>query len=628
MNTAKHRKISPPREDWGSLRQPLQTGEIQFVDWLDAHLARDWEIYIKPHLNGCCPDVVILNPKVGIGVFEVKDWDFDALHYYIKKCENGRNHLMAKKNEETISFVRKNPVDQLLLYRREIIDIYCPILSKEGYSLSVTCGLIMTQAKASHIRGLIEPIFLDRNRKILSEENPNSNYFVMSSESFREDFSNVVPKSINRFSSRYMNPIIASALRIWLVEPESDKEQREKLNYSPAQQEFIRTRTKSGYRRLRGPAGSGKSIVVAGRAATLLSESKEVLIVTFNITLLNYLQDLTVRIYPKARKEAVWLNFHALCKRICYSVGMQKDYADLFLDLGGKDFPDSKLFCAVINSAIDISSTNLKKYDAILVDEGQDFNPNWWSILRRLVVTDGEMLLVADSTQDIYESSRLWTDEVMSSSGFRGAWAELETTYRLPDNLIPLANDFAKKHLPKEKVIISKKIENQLDLPLEGGNCAQLRWLSVPSILQNEIKKIFLDFRRDVGSSGLSASDITILVQNNEIGVMVCHVLDNLGIKHIDIFGKNSEETKRKKMYFFKGDARTKICTVHSFKGWEAKAVLIFFGSLRSNSDYALLYTAITRLKSGVGSILYTVCSDKNLKYLEDEWSGEYNLNF
>ncbi|MFX5701245.1 hypothetical protein ABTE07_20485, partial [Acinetobacter baumannii] len=83
-----------------------------------------------------------------------------------------------------------------------------------------------------------------------------------------------------------------------MIEPESSKEQREPLKYNVQQQKFIKERTESGFRRLKGPAGSGKSVVVAGRAANLLREHQSVLIVTFNITLMNYLQDLAVREYP------------------------------------------------------------------------------------------------------------------------------------------------------------------------------------------------------------------------------------------------------------------------------------------------------------------------------------------
>ena len=67
----------------------------------DQTLSPDWEVYVQPHLNGLRPDFVLLNPRVGIGVFEVKDWNLDAMHYFVKKDHNGLPTLMASKDDET-----------------------------------------------------------------------------------------------------------------------------------------------------------------------------------------------------------------------------------------------------------------------------------------------------------------------------------------------------------------------------------------------------------------------------------------------------------------------------------------------------------------------------------------------
>ncbi len=80
----------------------------------------------------------------------------------------------------------------------------------------------------------------------------------------------------------------------------------------------------------------------------------------------------------------------------------------------------------------------------MLIDEGQDFTLDWWNMLRHHVVAeDGEMLLVADPTQDVYDK-QAWTDEErMLGAGFSGPWTELNGSYRLPSDLVPMANAFA-----------------------------------------------------------------------------------------------------------------------------------------------------------------------------------------
>jgi hypothetical protein len=36
-------------------------------------LPAQWEIYLQPCMNGDRPDIVILHPKVGLMIYEVKD---------------------------------------------------------------------------------------------------------------------------------------------------------------------------------------------------------------------------------------------------------------------------------------------------------------------------------------------------------------------------------------------------------------------------------------------------------------------------------------------------------------------------------------------------------------------------
>jgi hypothetical protein len=67
------RFVSPPIDQLEKLRQPLTAGERLVFDLFNEGLAPEWEIYIQPHLNGLRPDFVLLNPDVGIAVFEVKD---------------------------------------------------------------------------------------------------------------------------------------------------------------------------------------------------------------------------------------------------------------------------------------------------------------------------------------------------------------------------------------------------------------------------------------------------------------------------------------------------------------------------------------------------------------------------
>lgn len=623
------RTISPPKSDWDKLRQPLEIGERQFIEYLDNKLHRNWEIYIQPHLNGLCPDVVILNPTVGIGVFEVKNWNLKAMDYSLKEDNYEMTQLQAVNNSGVKFQYYPNPVDQLLRYKKEIVDLYSFGLNFEKYgSLAVNVGLVLPSANKEEAEELFLRIFKSRNQKVFNlveEGAENYNNCIITQENLSEDIKFVLPTGITRFSSKFMNKVIADQLRIWLIEPESNIEQRTPINYNTKQLDYVSSRTKSGYRRIRGSAGSGKSVVLVGRAVKLMEENKKVLVVNFNITMLNYLQDLAVRINPQARRKVTWLNFHNLCGRLCGEAGLNQEVAKLFEQSVG--FPDNDQYCSLVHEAIDRFSDDYEnyKYDAILVDEGQDFSLEWWNILRRLLTDNGEMLLVADSTQDIYEQATLWTDESMQGAGFRGDWVELEGTYRLPDKLIPLVVNFSDTYLPTEMVNTPVKAQMEINF-----NKTYLGWEQVNSLSLNIIENIILSIRDFlIDKQELSMNDISILVQDKSVGKDVCIVLDKIGLKHINIFSFNEDsktsikQERARKMTFYKGSTRIKVCTIHSFKGWESKAILLFLNKAEEVHDYSLIYTGLTRLKSTESSLMKVVCSIPNLASYSQKWPND-----
>ena len=73
------RLVSPVPEDHDRLRNPLTEGEKEVFSFFNDNLPEAWEIYLQAPLNGLQPDVVLLNPRIGIAVFEVKDSTIDTI---------------------------------------------------------------------------------------------------------------------------------------------------------------------------------------------------------------------------------------------------------------------------------------------------------------------------------------------------------------------------------------------------------------------------------------------------------------------------------------------------------------------------------------------------------------------
>lgn len=410
------RIVSPPAQDLPKLRQRLTKGEWRVFELFNQLLDPNWEIYIQPHLNGLRPDFVLLNPSVGIAVFEVKDWDFSAMKYFVEERPGTSPLLCAEKDGVRFSRQKDNPVEKISLYKNEIFELYCPRLQKNTGFAAITAGIIFPFGREESVKALLHPCLEFRGMTQYPNYNPVSGLQSLEAG----DIDKVFPEH-KRKSSILMNEDLIKDVRNWLVEPDSSATQRQPIVLDKNQLAYVSTRTQSGYRRIRGAAGSGKSLILAARAAELLRQGKEILVVTFNITLLHYLMDMTVR-WPGAtgrtRKDITWLNFHAWCRRLCLQYDAEARYSALWRDNDPK-YALNVALPALVSSVLDDQDT-FEQYEAILVDEGQDFLPNWWAVLRKVCRPGGEMLLVADETQDIYGTAQSWTDDAMRGAGFSG----------------------------------------------------------------------------------------------------------------------------------------------------------------------------------------------------------------
>lgn len=416
-----------------------------------------------------------------------------------------------------------------------------------------------------------------------------------------------------------MNDDLAKDLRNWLVEPDFTATQRQPLELDQTQLSFVKSRTRSGYRRIKGPAGSGKSLVLASRAAELLGEGKEVLVVTFNITLLHYLMDVAVR-WPQSggrtRKDITWLNFHFWCKRVCQENDCEEEYKTLWTENKDVNKVLSIDLPSLVASILDDPHCVTKKYDAVLVDEGQDFMLDWWNVLRKVRNKGGEMLLVADATQDVYGTANSWTDEGMIGlgTGFKGGtWAELKISYRLPTLALEYCRKFAEQFLPKENIDLPISPPPELNLFPCTLKWVQTKMEFAAKVCQEELFALAINAEPDL----LSIPDLTFLADTNKRGMAVVSELGAKGVRSCHTFSEEASESRRKKMGFYMGDARIKATTLHSFKGWESRAIVIFIGQSADKKSLALIYTGLTRLKKHTeGSYLTIVsCADELIPY-------------
>jgi hypothetical protein len=134
-----------------------------------------------------------------------------------------------------------------------------------------------------------------------------------------------------------------------------------------------------------GCAGSGKTMLAAKKAQQFADLGMSVLLVCYNIALA---QDLS----RKLPGVEVY-NFHELCKQAARQTGFslrsisdQQEYYDQYL-------PE-----VLLESAEKIG----RIYDAIIIDEGQDFQESYWIALEALLKEDAYLYIFFDNNQNLY----------------------------------------------------------------------------------------------------------------------------------------------------------------------------------------------------------------------------------
>lgn len=612
------RIIDPPKDQWHRLPTPLTPGEDKIYNLFDNGLSLEWEMYIQPHLNGLRPDLVLLNSYAGVAVFEIKDWSLNTLEYSIKHNQTS-----------------KNPISQIRLYEDEIFNLYCPRLDDRYGKAVITAGLIFTQIPQAEVDRLLKP-FQDGGMRTYSDRYPFSGSEHVTTGNVNALFPEH-KKWGRQKQSRTMSEDTAKDLRGWLKEPAFSKEQREPLRLNGRQLTIVTEPTQERYRKVRGPAGSGKSQALAARAAVLASEGKRVLVCTFNITLMNYLRDIVARHARELagqqdgnpgviRQQIEFRHFHGWCKRICTLAGRGNDYFQLWRQFSEKAVLDEHMAKLVLQIYADPSVRDvLPIYDAILVDEGQDYNKDWWQTLQKAVITDGEMLLVADKTQNIFGTDVTWLEGPLPGTGISSSWYNLETSYRLPPEIVPILKDFAGNFLEPFGVEVDIPEDEQMEI--DFNQPIEFRWVQVSS--DNSIAEICFEEARwqmEYLRSDTAMPDVIFLAPTNDAGLMFVEKCKKERIRVLNTFGQEDqkpaafdqgnrnlskyENSRRKKLAFFLGDARIKATTLHSFKGWESRHLVLYVSRIASAEDCALFYTALTRLKKHPNGSMLTVISD------------------
>lgn len=600
-------RLYPTWQQLEEQNNPLTAGEKALIKYLDTYLPKDskwkkesglknlreyngWLIFAQPFLNGTRPDIVIFNPHVGIVIYEVKDWNLD--NYEWKKGEG------LYVNDGRGSYPVKSPIDQVEHYKGTLIGQLVPNIGEAIDQNERNFGLIKTGVYFHKAK-------TDVCRDKLGTKIKDFKYFpFFGYDSLSESRLKEIVPDVNITSSRYWNRNWNEDVLFWLIPPFHSIEQGTMLKLRGNQVKIAEP--KSGHYRVRGVAGSGKTQALAYRACKLASQGYNVLIISFNITLWHYVKDMIARApFAFSWGQFTFTHFHGFCKDRLNEFEQkwpksperkefrnQQEYEEALEYFFKATVPN-----AVINA---IQGKRYQKYDAILIDEGQDYHYEWYSMLDKYFLSNrNEALIVCDKRQNIFDRELDWLDKRVTRTGlekFLEPYIDLTVTFRLPKKVAVMSNEFSEIFELNQELKVGKYEDNPVLVQSH-----HIVWLNISEgDWQYYVHNSFLRLRKE----GYSPSDMVILLPSHKLGKDAVQMFREKKIEVNHVFEEDTEARYHPhKKAFWMGDSRLKMSTIHSFKGWELLNIVLFIPERAPDSNKkldAIVYTALTRTRENV----------------------------
>jgi len=579
----------------------MTSGERRFAARLLAKLEDDYLCWFNVPIGTkqLRPDFVVLHPGRGILVLEVKDWKLDTL----QEIDRRSVRLITSRG-----LVREiNPLEQARHYALHIVDLLQadPLLTQQdegrfqgkllfpwGYGV-VLSNISRKQFQEAQIGLAIEPHNVICQDEML--ENVGSEAFQQRLWGmFNYSFGGVMSLArVDRIRWHLFPEIrISSSTGALFDEPDEAipdhgesiaKVLPDIVRVMDMQQEQLARNLGEGHRIVHGVAGSGKTLILAYRCLHLkeLALRKPILVLCYNVTLASKLRQMlathgvgdTVHIY----------SFHQWCgdQLRLYQVdyARSRDYGE---NLGR--------MIDALSDAVTKNRVPRAQYAAILIDEGHDFEPDWFRLVVQMIDPEtNSLLLLYDDAQSIYERRQKFS---WASVGIqaKGRTTILKINYRNTVELLTVAYDFVGAY-------IAEGVKDE-EIPLVEPSCVGRRGAK-PEIdklanFEAEIARI-ADWLLERRSEGVAGSDMAVIYRYKYQAEKLEAGLKKRGID-IDWITRD----KKSRNYDPARDC-IKLVTMHSSKGLEFHSVAIpDIGKMphpkeAPAQEARLLYVAMTR---------------------------------
>lgn len=145
-----------------------------------------------------------------------------------------------------------------------------------------------------------------------------------------------------------------------------------------------------------GGAGTGKTLLARQKARDLATDGKKVLALCFNKALASHLHEALENADSDLKGSITTSSFHDFAHDLIEQAGIKWEPPELPAEKPA--FYEETVPTLLADAAHALT----EHYDALLVDEAQDFHLLWWMALHAVLKPEAQVVLFADPSQNLY----------------------------------------------------------------------------------------------------------------------------------------------------------------------------------------------------------------------------------
>jgi hypothetical protein len=553
----------------GSCVSRMTAGERRTAERLEQKLDADYllwyDVAVGPRHQH--PDFVVMHPRRGILILEVKDFRLATLIQANKQTWDIHGELGPK----TIP----NPLEQARQYAHQVVNALerDPRLvqhegrHKGGLAFPWSYGVVLPNITRAQFDEAELGHALESHRVICKDEMLET----VDPEELQSRLWDMFPFMMSGVMSLPQMDRVR-----WIMFPEvrvaapgtaslfDDSDEAAELpsimRVMDLQQEQLARSLGEGHRVIHGVAGSGKTMLLGYRAEHLAkaqtAASKPILILCYNEPLARQLARVMAAKGIAERVHAV--HFHKWCRDQLVAYGQSlpannQSVTDKMADMVQR-----------VITGVDRSQIPSGQYQAVLIDEGHDFAPEWLRLVVQMVdPATNSLLVLYDDAQSIYER----TQKKNFSFKRLGIQAQGRTTilkinYRNTRQILQTASLVAADLLTAED-----KDDDGVPLlkPVSCGRDGEAPLIVRLPTLREEVAQV-AQLLATAHREGHAWGDMAILCRRHSEMDLCADVLARRRLPH---------QVRKKAGQFDPGQDSIKVMTLHVSKGLEFPVVAL-----------------------------------------------------